>query len=169
MGFSLIIGATIIGAIWFSYCFFAATPASAETAKIQSIVPQEVRTAITQAVQDPVLSTEFLCQVWQDQEIQKYLSAYPSLTVSINGGGFTFWVYASNEKAMTDPILIIVPTDGTVMHTSLSVETKELVCAESQCRYTEEFISSVKQSAFWAAMKTAITATTTKEPRTARK
>lgn len=143
----------------------AAMAGNSATTKPASIVPQEVKAAISKAVEDPVLSVSFLCDVWGDPDIQKYLGAYPTLVMKLGKeGGVTF--FARGEE---HPITIQLPIDGVVLDVPVSIETKSTLRSD---KYAEEFISSVKISAFWAAMKTAVAAQTTSltpPVRTARK
>lgn len=126
-----------------------------------SIVPAEVRAAIDQAVQDPVLSTDYLLAVSQDAAMRKYLNAYPSLTVTINGTAITF--PADGDVRLEQSF------EGTKLGAVLSVETREFDCEGSSdrhvlCQDIKEFLATTKRSVFWAQVRQVVAATATPAP-----
>lgn len=123
-----------------------------------SIVPTEVRAEIDKAVQDPVLSADYLLAVAQDAAMRKYLNAYPSLTATINGTAITF--LAEGDVRLEQSY------DGAKLGAVLSVETGELDCEGSSdrrvlCQDIKEFLVTTKRSVFWDQVRKAVAATAT--------
>lgn len=131
---------------------FAGSKAQTEPVP-NSIVPAEVRAAIDQAVQDPVLSTDYLLAASQDAAMRKYLNAYPSLTVTISGTAITF--------PADGDVRLERSYEGAKLGATLSVETREFDCEGSGdrhqlCQEIKEFLATTKRSVFWAQVRRAI-------------
>lgn len=179
IGVSLFMVAIVVAVIWFSQFSIATKPASAEPAKTQSIVPQDLQTEMSRKdLMDTNINEEFLVDLWHDPVVQKYLDRYYEIYIVMEKNTI-YLVKPVNDSRGVDLITIGVDFEvrsGVVRRQiGLNLETKKLDCSDlvdspQACDQIHKFFSNTKQSAFFAAMKASIMAGAgPKEPRTARK